>query len=905
MTNPLRFRLPRGARPHAVLAATALSVSSAAGCTSTSGADEADLYVDPMPEGRDTATIEASGSESDPDAGIDLGDIPLTVEKVTSSRVELSWKIEGATEIRLFVGPEPKGDRDTLPVEHEIARLDGAARSHVLEGIAASTDLFVRVVAATPQGEQWGVAHARTEGGPRQDLDTPLRSVHALAPHVLQLVLETRETQFDGGALQGARGAAWQGGTWRITRADGSELPVERVHRRSLPVGQPSYPVGFEQWGTDKVVDVDDHVFLVLSEPIGSRDLLRIEHEGDVDTQLDVLVPFSDRYLESPTIKVNQVGYNPRASKRYAYLHADLGDGGPLDPRALGSEALVLADARNPLRPRRTVLEGASIRPRSDADAEAGGPVQEIDLSALPPAEGVRYRVHVPGVGVSYPTAVSEEAALKAFYVVARGMYLNRWCGDLDERFTDWSRGPDHCSAYFVEGRKYTDEMFPESTPKTNERAILGGHHDAGDFDIRPFHVVVAQYLMRAFETNRAALGDGQLHIPESGNDIPDLLDEALWSVKGWEDLQNEDGSVRAGVESSHHPRGYYYADQDELSYWTFDPEPWHTAYVAALFAQASHLVAPYDAERAAELLERAKRAYAWAKTSGAPAEFLLYATSELARATSESSYLQAFEDLWAELGGDRVGDRMKTWAHIYPGSFRGNAPVLADYVTGYMEASGADKGIVGSMREGLAEKAGATARRFLESEHAMRNARPGDSRPDWGNSVTTGRHADPIFQALTAASPSQQEAQDYFDALSIAADYVLGGNPGGMVYVTGLGSVSPQEPLHTDSLAFIKDKGMPPMPGIPVYGPVDAFPGPSWYAPLKAAFHPPFDEQPMGLHHVDARTAVNMSEFTIWESQAPLAALFATLAPKTTPPDSWAAGGAEHRTGLPRHRAD
>src|SRR5690606_8875835 len=137
MTNPLRFRLPRGARPHAVLAATALSVSSAAGCTSTSGADEADLYVDPMPEGRDTATIEASGSESDPDAGIDLGDIPLTVEKVTSSRVELSWTIEGATEIRLFVGPEPKGDRDTLPVEHEIARLDGAARSHVIEGIAA------------------------------------------------------------------------------------------------------------------------------------------------------------------------------------------------------------------------------------------------------------------------------------------------------------------------------------------------------------------------------------------------------------------------------------------------------------------------------------------------------------------------------------------------------------------------------------------------------------------------------------------------------------------------------------------------------------------------------------------------------------------------------------------------
>lgn len=901
MTNPPWFRLSLVS----TLTAAGLSLPSLAGCTVASGSDEAEISVDPVPAGRHTASESAETVASDPDAGIDFGDVPVKVEETTSSRVELSWDVEGASEIRVLVGPEPKGNEDTMPVETEVARLDGSAKGHTIDGIAAGTDVFVRVVATTAQGQQWGVAHARTTGGPRKKLDTPLRSVHALAPDVLMLVLETRETQFEGGALAGARGAQWQGGKWSVSRADGSEITVAQVHRRSLPVGQPGYPVGYEKWGTDKIVDVDDHVFLELSEPIGAHELLTVKHEGEADTDLETLVPFSDRYLESPAIKVNQVGYNPRASKRYAYLQADLGDGGPLDPERLGVEANVLADARNALRPKRTVLEKLPVQERSGDDVESGGPVREIDLSTVPAAEGARYRVRVPGVGVSFPTAVSEEAALKAFYVVARGMYLNRWCGDLDERFTDWSRGPDHCSAFFVEGRKYTDEMFPESTPKKDERAVLGGHHDAGDFDIRPFHVVVAQYLMRAFETNRDALSDGQLHIPESGNDIPDLLDEALWSVKGWEDLQNEDGSVRAGVESSHHPRGYYYADQDELSYWTFDPEPWHTAYVAALFAQASHLVAPYDSERASDLTDRSKRAYEWAKTSGAPAEFLLYAASELSRATSEASYLEDFEHLWAELGGDRIGDRMKTWAHIYPGSFQGNAPVLADYMMGYLEASGADKGLVGAVETGLAEKASGTAQRFLESEHAMRNGRPGDSRPDWGNSVTTARHTDSLFQALTATSPSKEEAQDYFDALSLAADYALGGNPGGMAYVTGLGSVSPQEPLHTDSLAFIKDKGMPPMPGIPVYGPVDNFPGPTWYAPLEAAFHPAFDDQPMGLHHVDARTAVNMSEFTIWESQAPLAALLATLAPKMAPPDSWAAGQEEHRSGLPRHRTD
>src|SRR5690606_24681876 len=65
-------------------------------------------------------------ADSDPDAGIDFGDVPIQVPKTTSSRVELSWEpIEGAQEIRLFIGPEPKGNGDGMPLEVEVAQLDG------------------------------------------------------------------------------------------------------------------------------------------------------------------------------------------------------------------------------------------------------------------------------------------------------------------------------------------------------------------------------------------------------------------------------------------------------------------------------------------------------------------------------------------------------------------------------------------------------------------------------------------------------------------------------------------------------------------------------------------------------------------------------------------------------------
>ena len=60
--------------------------------------------------------------------------------------------------------------------------------------------------------------------------------------------------------------------------------------------------------------------------------------------------------------------------------------------------------------------------------------------------------------------------------------------------------------------------MFDPDTSTDDPRDLRGGHHDAGDFDIRPYHVVVAQYLMRAFEIRPERFSDNQLTLPESGN---------------------------------------------------------------------------------------------------------------------------------------------------------------------------------------------------------------------------------------------------------------------------------------------------------------------------------------------------------------------------------------------------
>ncbi len=529
-----------------------------------------------------------------------------------------------------------------------------------------------------------------------------------------------------------------------------------------------------------------------------------------------------------------------------------------------------------------------------------------MNLSSVPAATGVRYRVHVPGVGVSFPTAVSDEAVLRAYFTVARGLYLNRFCGDLDAAHTDWSRPRDHCEAFFVTGRRFRDGMFPESTPHTDERRVEGGHHDAGDFDIRPFHVTVAQYLMRAYELGPERFPDGQLGVPESGNGIPNLLDEALYSIAAWEALQNDDGSVRAGIESYREPAGVYPANEDRLPYWTFDPMPWHTMYVAALFAEGAYLVRRFDPDKSRELADRAEKAWRWARSRHPPAAYELYAASELFRLTGEARFGDEVKRIWHSL--DRYGrgafDAVVPMPKIYDGAFDDYSPVMADFVMGYVTAEGADPDIVATTRRCLVEMADRQASAILDSPHAHRNGRPAEEPRTWGQTTTTGRHADGIYQALQLGALDDDKRQRYIDAISVAADYALGANPASYVWITGLGSRSPHEPLHLDSLAFMR-RGMPPVPGLPVFGPVEEMPGADYYAPIRASFHPAYEATPGGRRVSDTHASVEMNEFAVWTQQAPMALLFAASIGDGAVPESWRAGRPHHRDALAAHTRD
>lgn len=63
-------------------------------------------------------------------------------------------------------------------------------------------------------------------------------------------------------------------------------------------------------------------------------------------------------------------------------------------------------------------------------------------------------------------------------------------------------------------------------------KEIPGGWHDAADWDSNLAHYTVLFDLLNAYALKPGSFGDNQLRIPESGNNVPDILDEARYGLE-------------------------------------------------------------------------------------------------------------------------------------------------------------------------------------------------------------------------------------------------------------------------------------------------------------------------------------------------------------------------------------
>jgi endoglucanase len=387
-----------------------------------------------------------------------------------------------------------------------------------------------------------------------------------------------------------------------------------------------------------------------------------------------------------------------------------------------------------------------------------------------------------------------------------------------------------------------------------------GGWHDAADYDRNSGHLRVVDDLVDLYELDPALHGADDLGLPESGNGVPDLLDEAAWGLSGWSRLQQADGGVPGGVGTTAYPDLDEMPDADDGVYYAYAADPVASYRFAGAAAKLSRALGD------AEWLERALRAWDWAEANprGYDATVpAVQAAAELLATTGDAR--------WDAIVRERgpVGD---------PGfvlnDWDGDEWDEALYV--YARAAAADpaaRAVAVAALDGRAASwvawAEGSAWRIVKHPYAP---------------VTNGTVTTPVGSGLLIRAWALTGVERYRDAAAWGADVSLGANAAGISWVTGVGDRPVQDPLHTPSLA---DDVEAPVPGIPLYGPSYVTSGSDNVGVTLAAFDPPIDQWPLLERYADVAYVPMMNEFTVAENVGPAVFAFGALASWTTPPDA------------------
>lgn len=220
-------------------------------------------------------------------------------------------------------------------------------------------------------------------------------------------------------------------------------------------------------------------------------------------------------------IKVNQVGYFSNATKLASVVNT-------------GSGTFSVRNATTGA----TVFSGSLSQ--GNYWSQSGETIKQIDFSEFTtPGD---YKIFITGVGESYPFKINDNVLDDVSKEAVRYFYYNRSSTALESQHAGiyarqgghWDTNVEVCDNPFNTGRA-TGSTF--SSP--------GGWYDAGDYNKYLLTAGISTYtLMSTYEQYPEYVTNLNLNIPESGNNIPDLLDECLYEIDWLLTMQDTDGGV-------------------------------------------------------------------------------------------------------------------------------------------------------------------------------------------------------------------------------------------------------------------------------------------------------------------------------------------------------------------------
>lgn len=483
------------------------------------------------------------------------------------------------------------------------------------------------------------------------------------------------------------------------------------------------------------------------------------------------------------------------------------------------------------------------------ADRWSGEHVHRIDFGRSA-GQGAGYRLRVAGL-VSRPFAIASHFSGRLAYDALAYFYHNRAGTPIEARLVGerWARPAGHQPerATCVTGTDSKGNVWPGCTYTLD---VAGGWYDAGDHGKYIVNGGISLWtLLNLHERNQIAGGttlfsDGTAAIPEAGNGVPDLLDEARWEMEFFLKMQVPEGvRLRVPVGMRHNVQGLRFNEIDASGMahhkvadekWTalpmrphedperrqlFPPSTGATLNLAASAAQCARIWRQIDPSFAQRCLAAARRAWAAARRnpdvypiadftgSGGYGDLnfsdeFYWAAAELLATTGKAEYRAAVE----ASGHFRVPiAEGASWNFVAP-----LGTMTLALVPGALAADERDR-LRGVIRT--------AADRFLAERPGVGYAIPFAPAKGWQWGSTSGLLNRAILLALAHDFTG---ARAYRDGVIDATDFILGRNPLDRSFVSGYGARPMRNPHHRFWAHSLDAKYPPPPPGALSGGPND-----------------------------------------------------------------------------------
>lgn len=502
------------------------------------------------------------------------------------------------------------------------------------------------------------------------------------------------------------------------------------------------------------------------------------------------------------SVRINQVGFYPNG-KKIAIVVGE--KNGAFQLKEAGSG--------------KVVFKGKLAAPVNNP--YSGKMTQMADFSGFKKAG--KYYIEVNAESKSPVFEIKEQIHRAAAIASLKGFYYQRVSIDLPEKYAGkWARPAGHPDDKILIHASAVSANRPENAIISSPR----GWYDAGDYNKYVVNSGITMgTLLSLYEDYPSYLENFNANIPESGNAVPDLLDEVIWNLRWMLTMQDsEDGSVYHKLTN---PRfdGMIMPDAAKNPRYVVQKGTAATLDFVAVMAQSARILKNFNAQLpglADSCSAAAVKGWQWAKKNPS----VLYEQNELNKKFDPDIVTGAYGDknvtdewIWAAsemyamskkpeyLDGIEMETKdampLPTWSQV---KSLGYYTLLR-----FSDELKLESQLAGDLKKSILDFSNDLVKDYEKQPY---HTVMGKSEKDysWGSSSVAANQGIALLNAYKLTKDVK-----YANAALENLDYLLGRNATGYSFLTGFGTKQVMHPHHRPSIA---DGITEPVPGLLSGGP-------------------------------------------------------------------------------------